>query len=263
MLAVLVCMSSMALAEGFLIDGATWTTTSGYPWTSDDTNYKYTLGLNDTFIHYNQPNSGPSALGATEADWKTPGVVTLSGSVTQLPTSVSSYLQIGIINRGQVERAYNGFKSYMFNNAAFLTFTSSNVAVGEAYNSHTNIATGLTANDILDYEVQFDIANQIVSGRVNVNDGGWTGWTSQSFGTDNWYLYGYNEYADFENVASFENAAVLVNFYNEAGEAQTPSTTTFGDVKVHNAPPVPEASSVALACTAIVPLVGLKLRKRQ
>jgi hypothetical protein len=184
----------------------------------------------------NQADTVDLGIGASEwLNLNSIGPFTLSGTVSQLPTGSSSYLQIGIITKAQADRAAGWYASGMFNNAAFINFYSTSVTVGETSTNHTTILSGLSNTDSVAYEVQFDTAALTMRGRVSVNNGSWTSWVSRSFGTDNW---GWSEYEDASN---FNQTAVLANMYNEAVPNETASTATFGNITA-----VPEPATMAI-----------------
>jgi hypothetical protein len=174
------------------------------------------------------------------------GELSMSGTVTQIPTSAHTYLQIGIVTRAQAERGADWYASGMFNNAAFINFNYQAVSVGDTAGSHTSIATGLNPSDQVDFEVKFEFPSQVVSGRVNINGNGWTSWFSRNFGTDNW------GWGSYEDPANFDEVAFLIDMWGDDPGAAS-STASYGDITA-----IPEPASLAFLA-----LGGLALLRRR
>lgn len=246
-----------AWATGGTIAGDTMSVTAGFPWVMPNTNYRWTITTNGSNGRVNQPNMGDNFggtkvdLGIADGQWLNATAydkVTMSGTITQLPTGSSSYLQIGLVTRKQAERAADWYMSGMFNNSAFINFNRTSVSVGDTNTAHTTIVSGLQNTDQVGYEVEFLFPSMTVRGRTSVNGGPWSAWAERSFGLDNW---GWGD----ENLSYYAESAFLVDFYPDAGT----STASFGDIAV--SPVVPEPltmGSVGLALAAL----GRYVRRR-
>jgi hypothetical protein len=229
----------------YTMTGDDFSTTSGYPWTSTDTNYNVKLMTAGT-AEAKYTNAYLPDYGLSYDNFEQLGQVVLTGSFSpnDLQTLCSSsYVQIGLMTEAIIDNSEHGYASYQFNDSAMLSV--SNAGTAGQYNINVtdyNLSGGRRSTSMtfdgskqLDYQLTFDFDTDYASLVINNNDGsGWSSAVGTTFGISDWGAFGLSGSGNFDLIQpeDFSSAALFANIYNENATSGTLSQAGFGNVSV-------------------------------
>lgn len=243
MIGCLILTATASADPWYTMNGDNFSTTSGHPWTSADTNYNIKL-MTAATSEAKYANAASPDYGLSYDNFEKLDEVVISGSFAANDLQnlcTSSYVQIGLMTEAIIDNSEHTYASYQFNDSVMLSVA--NAGTAGQYNINVtdyNLNGGRRSASMifdgskqLDYELTLDFSADNASLVINNNDGnGWSSAVETTFGISDWGALGYAGYGNYDltQPEDYTAAALFANIYNENGNSGTASLASFGDV---------------------------------